>query len=91
MIGLSVLSDMNDVFSAFFFGNGSILGLLLFLALIVGFALMWRYAIVLVQPITVLLAIQYWDNALGWHGLIMILTGIFLTFYSVLHKANRGD
>lgn len=86
MIVLDVLADMNSVFDALFFGNGSWLGLLIIIMFAVGLTFAYKYVGLLMLPVTFFLAINYFSEALGWHGLIMILTSIFV----IIHVAIEG-
>lgn len=89
MIPLSILTDMNDVFNALFFGTGSWLGILLMLMFIVGLTMAWKYVGLLMLPIAIIFGTVYLTNGLGWHGLIMFLTAIFILIY-VGMQSKRG-
>lgn len=89
MIVLDVLADMNSVFNALFFGEGSWLGLMIMLIFIVGLTMTWKYTGVLMLIPTGILATLYLTNGLGWHGFIMIGTEIFLLIY-VGMQSKRG-
>lgn len=89
MIVLTVLSDMNSVFDALFFGNGSWLGILLIIMFSVGLTFAFKYVGLLMLPVTFFMAIEYFNEALGWHGLIMILTSIFVIIHVAI-ESKRG-
>jgi hypothetical protein len=80
----------DEVFNSLFYGAGSWLGLILMLILMIGLTLKWRNASVIMMPMSVMLGINYLNNNLGWHALIMFLTAIFILIeYS--HQRGRGD
>jgi len=83
------MSAIDDVFTALFFGTGSWLGLLLFITLILGVTFAWKYGGLLMMPVSVFLAINYLDNDLGWHGLIMVLVAIFI-IGSMVYAEKKG-
>lgn len=84
------MSEVDEVFNSLFYGGGSWLGLILMLILIIGLCIKWRNASVIMLPISMLLGINYLSNSLGWHGLIMFLTSIFILIeYSQYH--GKGD
>lgn len=85
-----VLSAIADVFTELFTGTGSWLGLLLLLTFIIGLSMMVKYGGLLTLPISVFLAMYYFNAALGWHGLIMMLTAIFVLGNTVI-KSKGGD
>lgn len=84
-----ILSAISDVFTELFTGTGSWLGLLLLLTFIIGITFAWKYGGLLMLPVSIFLGMYYFDNALGWHGLIMILSAIF-TLASVINTARKG-
>ena len=73
-----VFTAMDDFFTSLFYGTGSWLGLLLILSLVVGLTFAWKYMGLVMLPVTVLFGITYFSNNLGWHGLIMVFTAIFI-------------
>jgi len=83
---LSVLTDMNEVATALFFGGFSWLGLLIMLMFIVGLTMAWKYMGLLMLVPTVIFATVYFTNGLGWHGFVMLLTGIFI----LVHVGMEG-
>jgi len=70
-----------DAFNALFYGEGSWLGLLLMIALIVGLVSKWKLAGGLFIPVSIFMGINYFNHDLGWHGLIMFLVAIFVLIY----------
>jgi hypothetical protein len=89
MILLTVLSDMNEVFTAFFFGNGHWLGLILMISLILGLVMAFKYSVVLMLPVAIVFGTEYLTNGLGWDALIMFLTGIFILVYFVMNRGKK--
>lgn len=75
-----VTTALNDLFNVLFYGSGAWLGLLLMLLLIFGLIIKYPKAGLLMLPVTVFLGINYLNNDLGWHGLIMFLTSTFIMF-----------
>jgi thiosulfate reductase cytochrome b subunit len=82
----SVLGTMNEVFRALFYGDGSWLGILLLLSMCLGLLLKWKYSGVLLLPITIFLGMDYLEQNLVWHTLIMWFTTIFVLVYMVKKK-----
>jgi len=80
---------VDEAFEALFFGSGSWLGLLLFLTIMIGLLLKWKYTGVLILPITVFLGIEYMEENLGWQSLIMFLTSTFTLLY-LIKELKRG-
>jgi hypothetical protein len=72
------MTAIDDVFTALFLGTGNVLGLLLLMTLMLGITFAWKWGGLLMMPISVILAIYYLDNALGWNALIMIFQAIFI-------------
>lgn len=77
------MTGYDDFFTALFIGTGNWLGLLILVSLTIGIMLTWKYAGLISIVISVLSAFYYWDNSLGWHGLVMILVAIFSLGYIV--------
>lgn len=84
------MSAIDDVFTALFIGTGNWLGLLLFVTLILGITFAWKYGGLLMMPVSVFLGLYYLDNSLGWHGLIMILTAIFIVASMIYEQKKNG-
>jgi len=83
-----VTTMFNDLFTALFYGSGSWFGLLLVELVIFILVMIYPKSGLLMLPITIFWGISYLDNDLGWHGLIMFLTSVFIMFdlaYSI-HK-----
>jgi len=72
---------IDEAFESLFFGSGSWLGLLLFLIIITGLLFKWKYAGVLLLPMTIFLGIEYLNEGLKWQCMIMFLSSIFILFY----------
>lgn len=85
------MTAIDDIFTALFTGSGSWLGLLLFLTLILGITFAWKYGGLLVLPVTVFLTFMYFDAGLGWQGLIMVLTGVFILTNLTVQAKKGGD
>jgi hypothetical protein len=89
MIFLTVLEDMNAMFEAFFYGNGSWLGILLLLSICIGLLSKWKYSGVLTLPVMLFLGIDYVGKDLLWHALIMWFTDVFILLYLVKELKDR--
>lgn len=72
---------VDEAFESLFFGTGSWLGLLLFLSILIGLLLKWKYTGVLILPVTVFLGLEYLGKDMGWHTIIMFFTGVFTMIY----------
>jgi hypothetical protein len=77
----TVLEAINSAFEALFYGSGSWLGLLLFLSIMMGLLLKWKYTGTLLLPISLFLGIEYSNKNLGWHAIIMFISAIFTVLY----------
>ena len=77
----------NALWESLFFGNGSWLGILIIISIIVALLIKYRYVAVLTMPITILWGIEFLNRDLGWQALIMFLTTIFTVIYIT---AKRG-
>lgn len=86
MIVLDVLADMNSVFEALFFGDGSWLGLLLMLMFIVGLTMAWKHVGVLMMLVAGMFGVVYLTEGLGLHGVIMIITAIFILIHVTMES-----
>jgi len=80
------MSILDEAFESLFFGAGSWLGLLLFLIIITGLLLKWKYMGVLLLPITIFLGIEYLSEGLKWQSIIMFLSSIFILFYLITKR-----
>jgi len=70
-----------DFFLELLYGSGSWFGILLLLAFIIGLLMRWKYSGVLLLPVTVFLAIDYLNNDLAWHSIIMFVSSVFIIVY----------
>jgi len=77
------MSEADEFFNALFFGNGSWLGLILIVLLMMVLIYRWKEVGVLMIPVSVLLGIEYLSNNLGWHAMIMFLNGVFMIIYLI--------
>lgn len=75
-----VTTMFNDLFQALFFGNGNLFGLLLVLLIIFIMVMVYPKSGLLLLPVSVFWGINYLNNDLGWHGLIMFLLSVFIMF-----------
>ena len=89
MIIMDVLADTNAIFQSFLYGDGNIFGLILLLVLIVGLTMAWKYGGLLALFPCVYMGIQYFANDLGWHGIIMILSAIFIVIHIGLETRKQ--
>jgi len=81
------LSSIAQVFTELFYGSGAWLGLLLFLAIIIGLAFSNKYVGVLMLPVSIFLAISYLDYpSLLWHGAIMFICAIFIVVHLLMER-----
>ena len=77
------MSAIDEAFNALFFGAGSWLGILLFLSIIIGLLLKWKYTGALLLPITIFLALEYLAYDMAWESIIMLCTSVFILIYMV--------
>jgi hypothetical protein len=80
-----VLDAVNAAFEALFYGSGSWFGILLYLSIVLGLMLKWKYSSVVTIPPTIFIGIGYLthDPAMPWHALIMWFSSLFLILYMV--------
>jgi len=78
----------DEAFTALFFGNGSWLGLLLLLAIMIGLLLKSEYTGALLLPIAVFLGLEYVAQDMGWHAIIMFFFSVFMLIY-MMKKIKR--
>jgi hypothetical protein len=83
-----MLADWNDLFTALLFGNGAWLGFLIFEVLIIVLSFKWKYAGIIMIFTSVFLSFSYFDNALGWQGLGMLLNVVFITTMLARSRSN---
>lgn len=82
------MAGIEDVFIALFFGAGSWLGLLIYLAIIIGLLTKIEYAGALLLPVTIFLGIAYIEYDLAWHAIVMLFLSVFIVIYTV-KKSRR--
>jgi len=80
---MTVLEQLNQVFEAMFYGEGVYLGLLLYITLIAGLVLKWRYMATLIFPISIFIGLEYLSRNLVWPSAVMFFTSIFLLGYMI--------
>jgi hypothetical protein len=85
------MSLSSEFFTELMFGSGSYLALFIVIALMLIITKLTSYGFILVMPIAFLLGMEYLDQDLGWHGLILIFVGIFLTGHNVLTLRGKHD
>jgi hypothetical protein len=83
------MSLVSEAFTELFYGSGSWLGLILLMSLCLIPTYKWREIGVLFLPITIFMGIEYLGEGLEWHGLIMILTAIFIV-YLLAERVKKG-
>lgn len=82
------MTVVDDAFNSLFYGSGSWLGMLLFICLFLGITYAWKKAGVLTFPIAIFIGIEYLDNDLGWHSIIMFFLAIFIVL--LVLKDSKG-
>jgi len=83
-------SIIDTAFQSLFYGEGSWFGLLLMMALLIGLATKIKYAGALCLPVCVFMFLNYNTYTLPWHGIIILLTGIYSIFMTGIQIKNRG-
>ena len=83
------MSLVDDAFTALFYGEGSWLGLLLFIFLMLGFTLKWKYAGALFIPISILVGIEYLNRDLAYQSMIMFLLSPFMVIL-IAYEGRKG-
>ena len=81
----TVLEAVNAAFEALFYGSGAWFGLLLYLSIMLGLMLKWKYSGVLTMGPAIFIGIGYLthDPSMPWHALIMWSSSLFLLLYMV--------
>ena len=83
------MAVVDEAFTALFFGTGSWLGILLFLSIIIGLLLKWKYTGALLLPITIFLALEYLAQDMAWESIIMFFTSVFIMIYMMKEAKRR--
>jgi len=83
-----VLEAVNAALDALFFGSGSLLGLILMLGLCFSLQMGLKYLGALIVPIMILFGLEYIDNGLGWHALLMFFGSIIVLL--IMAKQFQG-
>lgn len=83
------MSVVGDALLELLFGEGSWLGLVLMMTIIMGFTLKWKLAGVLMIPVTVFMGLDYLGHDLTWHSIIMLCATVFL-LYVVGKEIGKG-
>ena len=80
-------AEISVVFEELFYGSGAWLGLLLLLAIITGLMARSKEISVLMIPVTLFLAIDYFGREmLIWNGIIMLCTTVFIVMANMKGK-----
>jgi len=74
------MATFDDFFTQLFLGTGSYLGLIILCVALLVIALMHKYSGVLSFGIGILMSFEYFDNFLGWHGIIAVIVSLFCAF-----------
>jgi hypothetical protein len=84
------LTVISVVFSELFYGSGSWLGLLLYLSIIIGLMRVSKEASLIMLPVSVFLAIDYFGRAgFVWYGIIMTCVCIFIVLSIMGNKKGK--
>lgn len=75
-----------EFFTELLFGSGNIFGILIILAIMGGMVIASKWMSIPAIALSVIMAFQYFNNNLGMHGLLMLLSPIFLMIYAVKGK-----
>lgn len=70
--------EWQQFFFEILYGSGSWIGLLLIVALFVIITASHKYSAVIVMPISVFVMVNYLQQDLGWHGIVIFIVGILL-------------
>jgi hypothetical protein len=76
--------EFQEFFQEVLFGSGSWIGLILIISLLLIIATINRYSSIIVLPISILLSIQYMQNNLGWHAILIALVGIIIMMADIV-------
>ena len=79
---------IETIFQELLYGSMSYLVLLVFLALVWALVLMRKELAALMLPFSVIMALEYLTNNLGWHGLFMFINSIFVMLYVATKKSG---
>lgn len=86
---MSLLETVNSAFEALFYGSASWLGVMLYLGIILGLMLKWKYTGVFLIPITIFIGFEYVNHDLGWHATIMFFLSLFTLIY-LMKTVRKG-
>lgn len=84
------MSDASEIFTELFLGTGAILGGLLFLIIILALAYKNRAGAFCSIPVSLIIAIFYFDNLTGdnnlmWFGVLFLCLPVFLGYVAIQH------
>lgn len=74
------MATFDDFFTQLFYGTGNILGLIILCAALLLIALMHKYSGVVSFAVGLIMSFNYFDNLLGWHGIIAVIMSLFCAF-----------
>lgn len=82
------MSEITEIFTELFYGEGAWLMLILFVAMILVISIKVKYSVVIFIPISIFLGLNYLDNAsasnnLLWCALIMWILPLFLILFEI--------
>ena len=77
------MSEIETFFETLFFGTGSVLGLLLILAICASITASWKYGGAIVFVPLILMGFKYLDNSLPYYAVTMFFASVFVLFYMV--------
>ena len=83
-----MVTDWDGLFTSVLFGTGSLIGLIVVVAIIIGLYLRWKETAIIAIPVCFLLGLEYLTNNLPYHFGIMILTASFIVLNIVKEKVN---
>lgn len=79
---------MSAVIDALLYGSFSWFLLIVFIIIVFAAVIMRKALGALMVPVCVLVGLEYLANGLGWHGLIMLLTSMFIVIYIATKKGE---
>jgi hypothetical protein len=78
----------DDLFNTLLTGTGHMVGLIIFAVLIIGLTMAWKYTAAFTIPFSIVMALEYLANDLGWDALLMLLLMTFIIFQTVIRKGK---
>ena len=77
------MSEIETFFETLFFGSGSVLGLLLILAVCASLTASWKYGGAITFVPLILMGFEYLNNSLPYYAMTMFLASIFILLIMV--------